>query len=124
MYCFGSKAVVIDQVVARLNIGFFVTNSRTSSLAIIRLPGLRRFGDYFFAVHIWAENFRYRYRAVGVLVKLQDRDQDSRRGDDGVVERVTENVLLRGRLFVAEIHSPGLELIELAGAVRFAIITA
>src|SRR4030042_5350827 len=114
----------LPSTVARKQTGFFAAKSRISFLVIIGLPGLRRLSDFFFAVHIWPEDFGDCYRAVGVLVKLHERDQNSRRGDNGIIKRVTENVLLRGGIFIAEIHSPGLEFVELAGAVGFAIIAA
>jgi len=82
------------------------------------------FVDCFLAVHIWAEWFWYCYRAVGVLVKLKKGDEYSRRGDYGIVECMAEVVLLCGCVFVAEVHSSGLEFVEFACAVGFAIVAA
>ena len=83
---------------------------------------IRLLCDFLFSAHVRLEDERDVYRAIGVLIKLEDGNKDSRRGDDGVVERVAEDVFLRGRVFVAEVHSSRLKLVEFAGAVRFAVV--
>lgn len=66
-----------------------------------------------FPVHVWLQGLGYIHRAVGILIEFQDRNQDSRGGDDGVVECVAKEVLL-GSALVAKVHPAGLEFIKSA----------
>src|SRR5581483_348644 len=62
-----------------------------------------RLGDLLATVHVRPQHIGDSHRAVGVLVVLQDRNEDSRAGDDGVVEGVAEFQFTVGRL-VAQVQ--------------------
>lgn len=61
--------------------------------------------------------------AVGVLVVFEERDEGSGRGDDGVVEGVTEVDVAVG-VAVAEVEATGLEGVEATGTMRFGVAVA
>ena len=66
----------------------------------------------------------HRHRPIRILIRLQDRDQNPRRSDDGVVERVRKHRLAALRHLVTQIAPPGLEVVEPRGGVRFAVARA
>src|SRR5947209_4408488 len=71
-------------------------------------------------IHVLAQRLGDAHAAVGVLVILQDRDQNPRAGDNRVVERVAEADFAVFAA-VAQIESSRLEIVEAAGGVRFAV---
>ncbi len=79
--------------------------------------------DFFHAAHVFAEGFGDGDGAVRVLVVFEDGDEDARAGDDGVVEGVAEERFAVGG-FVAEVAAAGLEIVEAAGGVGFAVAVA
>ena len=78
------------------------------------------FCDDFSSVHVRQEHSGHVDRAVGILVEFENRYQDARRSDDGIVQRMTEDVL-PGSRFVAQVHSSRLEFVESTRRVRFAV---
>ncbi len=61
--------------------------------------------DPFFSVHIRTQHLRNRNGTISILVEFQNRDQDTRRCDHGIIQRMTEDVLSRGVL-IPQVHPP------------------
>lgn len=63
------------------------------------------------SVHVWAEHLGNRDRSVGVLVALEEGNQNSWGGDAGVVEGVGE-LCFPLSIFVTKVQAACLELVE------------
>src|SRR5579884_2019052 len=76
--------------------------------------------DILLAAHVGAQRLRDAHRAIGLLVRLDERDQDARRGDGGVVERVDKLHLAIG-VAIADVGAPRLPLVEVRTRMRLAV---
>jgi len=54
-------------------------------------------------VNIWPKDFRYRYRAVGVLVEFKNGYEYSRACNYGVIQSMAEQILLCCGVFISKV---------------------
>src|SRR5579883_3012391 len=83
-------------------------------------PCLLVWPDILLPAHVGAQCLRDAHRAVRLLVRLDERDQDARRGDGGVVERV-DKLHLAVSVAIADVGAPRLPLVEVRTRMRLAV---
>ena len=74
----------------------------------------------FLAVEVGSEGFGNGDGSILVLIHLEDGDEDSGAGDDGVVEGMAEDGPALG-ISVTEVQAAALEIVEAGGGVGFAV---